>query len=141
MRTRGDLGKGNAHRLRRKTFPGLRESDTHKRACLFYWTQTRVLHEDSEWHSVFSCPVGNACRLRFKLALSDVQSSAEISESPIDILEIPSKCLRLPISSDLARLINFCRSEGRLAGELARFVVDLEASRKRAFAKLTVRDL
>ena len=65
----------------------------------------------------------------------------QISESPIDILEIPSKCLRLPISSDLARLINFCRSEGRLAGELARFVVDLEASRKRAFAKLTVRDL
>ena len=99
------------------------------------------MHEDSEWHSVFSCPVGNACRLRFKLALSDVQSSAEISESPIDILEIPSKCLRLPISSDLARLINFCRSEGRLAGELARFVVDLDASRKRAFAKLTVRDL
>ena len=65
----------------------------------------------------------------------------QISESPIDILEIPSKCLRLPISSDLARLINFCRSDGRLAGELARFVVDLDASRKRAFAKLTVRDL
>ena len=65
----------------------------------------------------------------------------QISESPIDILEIPSKCLRLHISSDLARLINFCRSEGRLAGELARFVVDLEASRKHAFAKLTVRDL
>ena len=63
------------------------------------------------------------------------------SESPTDILEIPSKCLRLPTSSDLARLINFCRSDGRLAGELARFVVDLDASRKRAFAKLTVRDL
>ena len=48
---------------------------------------------------------------------------------------------KLPISSDLARLINFCRSDGRLAGELAHFVVDLDASRKRAFAKLTVRDL
>ena len=42
---------------------------------------------------------------------------------------------------NLVRLITFCRSEGRIAGELARFVVDLEASRKRAFAKLTVRDL
>ena len=137
----GDFGRVNAHRPRWKTFPGLRESDTHKRACLFCWTQSWVLHEDSEWHSVFSCPVGNACRLRFKLALSDFQSSAENSESPTDILEIPSKCLRLPTSSDLARLINFCRSDGRLAGELARFVVDLDASRKRAFAKLTVRDL
>ena len=137
----GDFGRVNAHRPRWKTFPGLRESDTHKRACLFCWTQSRVLHEDSEWHSVFSCPVGNACRLRFKLALSDFQSSAENSESPTDILEIPSKCLRLPNSTDLARLINFCRSDGRLAGELARFVVDLDASRKRAFAKLTVRDL
>ena len=137
----GDFGRVNAHRPRWKTFPGLRESDTHKRTCLFCWTQSWVLHEDSEWHSVFSCPVGNACRLRFKLALSDFQSSAENSESPTDILEIPSKCLRLPTSSDLARLINFCRSDGRLAGELARFVVDLDASRKRAFAKLTVRDL
>ena len=97
--------------------------------------------EDSEWHSVFSCPVGNACRLRFKLALSDVQSSTENSESPVEILETLSKCLRLPIPSDLARLITFCRSESRLAGELARFVVELDASRKRAFANLTVRDL
>ena len=86
-------------------------------------------------------PLARSAGLFFKLALSDVQSSTESSESPIDILEIPSKCLRLPISSDLARLITFCCSERRLAGELARFVVDLDASRKRAFAKLTVRDL
>ena len=137
----GDFARVNAHRPRWNKYPGLRESDTLKRACLFCWTQSRVLHEDSEWHSVFSCPIGNACRQRFKLALSDVQNSVESSESPIEILETPSKYLRLPISSDLARLITFCRSEGRLAGELARFVVDLEASRKRAFAKLTVRDL
>ena len=85
-----------------------------------------------------SLPVVDGC---FRFSFFHFQSSAESSESPTDILEIPSKCLRLPTSSDLARLINFCRSESSLAGELARFVVDLDASRKRAFAKLTVRDL
>ena len=30
----GDFGRVNAHRPRWKTFPGLRESDSHKRACL-----------------------------------------------------------------------------------------------------------
>ena len=47
----------------------------------------------------------------------------------------------LPTSSNLAHLIILCRSDRHFAGELARFVVDLTASRKRAFAKLTVRDL
>ena len=92
---------------------------------------------------MFSCPVGNACRNRFHLALSNVSNSFENSENenPNNILCIPSKCLRLPTSVDLARLISFCRSDSQIAGELARFVVDLTASRKRAFAKLTVRDL
>ena len=61
--------------------------------------------------------------------------------NPKNILEIPSQCCRLPTSSDLAHLIIFCRSDSQLAGELARFVVDLTASRKRAFANLKVRDL
>ena len=94
---------------------------------------------------MFSCPVGNACRKRFHLALSNVSTSFENSENenenPNDILRVPSKCLRLPTSVDLARLISFCRTDSQIAGKLARFVVDLTASRKRAFVKLTVRDL
>ena len=35
----------------------------------------------------------------------------------------------------------FLFTESQLAGELARFVVDLTASRQRAFAKLTVQDV
>ena len=37
--------------------------------------------------------------------------------------------------------ITLCRTESQLAGELARFVLDLTAGRQRAFAKLTVRDV
>ena len=131
----------NAHRDRWSSFPGLRESETHKRACLFCWAQNRKLFEDSEWHTVFSCSVGNACRQRFQLALSNFENVSESLEHPKEILETPSKRFRLPTSSDLARLIIVCRSESQIVSELARFIVDLTASRKRAFAKLTVRDL
>ena len=59
----GDFGRVNAHQPRWKFFPGLRESDTHKRACLFCWKQSRKLLEESEWHCVFLAPyvtlVGN----------------------------------------------------------------------------------
>ena len=137
----GDFGRVNAHRDRWSSFPGLRESETHKRACLFCWAQNRKLFEESQWHSVFSCHVGNACRQRFQLALSNFVSFSESLEDPKDILEIPSKCFRLPTSSDLARLIIVCRSDSQMVGEFARYIVDLTASRKRAFAKLTVRDL
>ena len=137
----GDFGRVNAHRPRWSSFPGLRESNTHKRACLFCWARSRKLIEDSEWHSVFACSVGSACRQRFQLALSDCRNISEGTEQPKEILEIPSKNSRLPNSSDLARLIILCRSESQMASELARFIVDLTASRKRAFAKLTVRDL
>ena len=78
----GDVGRVNAHKPRWKSLPGLRESDTHKRACLFCWTQSRTVLEDSEWHYVFSCPIGNACRQRFKLALSDCRSISESTEHP-----------------------------------------------------------
>ena len=44
----GDFERVNAHRPRWRSFPGLRESNTHKRACLFCWTQSRKLLEDSE---------------------------------------------------------------------------------------------
>ena len=44
----GDFARGNAHRPCWSSFPGLRESNTHKRACLFCWTQSRKLLEDSE---------------------------------------------------------------------------------------------
>ena len=136
-----DFGRVNAHQPRWASFPGLRDSDTHKRACLFCWAQSRKVFEDSEWHSVFSCPIGNACRKRFLLALSNSKSLPENSDSPVEILNLPSKYMRLPISSDLARLVIFCRSNGQLAGELARFVVELMFCREKAFAKLTVRDL
>ena len=137
----GDFARVNAHRPRWSSFPGLRESNTHKRACLFCWTQSRTVLEDSEWHYVFSCPIGNACRQRFKLALSDCRSISESTENPKEVLEIPSKCFRLPTSTDLARLIILCRSESQIASEFARFTVGLPGSRKRSFAKLTVRDL
>ena len=45
----GDFARGNAHRPCWSSFPGLRESNTHKRACLFCWTQSRKLLEDFEW--------------------------------------------------------------------------------------------
>ena len=86
----GDFGRVNAHQPRWKSLPGLRESDTHKRACLFCWAQNRKLFEDSEWHSVFSCHVGNACRQRFQLALSIFESISESLEDPKEILEIPA---------------------------------------------------
>ena len=91
----GDFGRVNAHRPRWSSFPGLRESNTHKRACLFCWARSRKLIEDSEWHSVFSCPVGSACRQRFQLALSECRSISESIEQPKDIFEIPSKSSRL----------------------------------------------
>ena len=65
----------------------------------------------------------------------------ECIDKPKEILEILSQCLRLPNSFDLARLIILCRSDRQLTGELARFVVDVTASRKREFAKLIVRDM
>ena len=135
----GDFARVNAYRPRRSTFPGLCKSDTHKRVCIFCWVRTRLVVVDSEWHSVFSCPIGSACRRRFQTALSQSQASSNIVESPKDIFEIPSKCFRLPITADLAHLITLCRTESQLAGGLARFVVDLTARRQRAFAKLTVR--
>ena len=55
--------------------------------------------------------------------------------------EIPSKCLRLQTSSDLARFIILCRSDSQVASKLARFIVDLTACRKHEFSNLTVRDL
>ena len=70
----GDFGRVNAHQPRWKCLPGLRESDNHKRACLFCWKQSRNIFEDSEWHCVFSCPIGNACRKRCQLAFSNIQS-------------------------------------------------------------------
>ena len=81
----GDFGRVNAHQPRWKSLPGLRESDTHKRVCLLCWKQSRNLFEDSEWHCVFSCPVGNACRKRFQLALSNLQNLAEHIETEKDI--------------------------------------------------------
>ena len=33
----GDFGRLNAHQPRWRSFPGLRESDTHKRACLSFF--------------------------------------------------------------------------------------------------------
>ena len=44
----GDFGRVNAHRPRWKSFPGLRESEDRKRACLFWWARSRKLVEDSE---------------------------------------------------------------------------------------------
>ena len=73
--------------------------------------------------------------------LSNIQSVSEHVEDGKEIFETPSKCLRLPTSSDLARLIILCRSDSHIASELARYIVDLTASRKREFAKLTVRDV
>ena len=136
----GDVGRVNAHKPRWKSLPGLRESDTHKRACFFCWKQSRKLFEDSEWHCVFSCPVGNACRIRFQLAHSNIQSLSEHVKDGKEIFGTPSKCLRLPTSSDLARLIIPCRSDYHIASELARITVDLTASKRREFAKLAVRD-
>ena len=79
--------------------------------------------------------------LIFQIISVIYHSRSESIEHPNEILDIPSKCLGLSNSSDLARLIILCRSESQMASELARFIVDLTASRKRAFAKLTVRDL
>ena len=55
--------------------------------------------------------------------------------------EIPSKRFRLPTPADLARLIILCRENRQLVDELAQFLVDLTACRKREFSKLTVRDI
>ena len=137
----GDFGRVNAHRTRWSSFPGLRESESHKRACLFCWAQSQQLCEDSEWHSVFSCSVGNACRRKLHLALSQIHVSSDYIESPNGILEISSKYFRLPNSADLAPLIILYRENRELVDELARFVVDLTACRKREFSKLTVRDI
>ena len=80
----------------------------------------------SEWHSVISCPVGDACRQRFHVALSifrNISESPEVLEgsfSAIDqkeILEIPSKCSSLRIFSDRACLIILCRSESQIASK------------------------
>ena len=125
----GDFGRVNAHQKRWSQFPGLREPDTHKRPCPFCWARSPKLHEDAEWHSVFSCPVGHACPERCQRALSNAQLPLNCSENPPEILKNPSNCSRLPHSSDLALLIILCRTDGHVAGELARFVVDLTASR------------
>ena len=90
---------------------------------------------------MFSCPVDNACRKWFQFALSSTQSLSENIEHGKEIFETPSKFLRRPTSSDLARLIILCRSDSHIASELARFIVDLTASRNREIAKLIVRDL
>ena len=90
----GDFGRVNAHQPRWKSLPGLRESDTHKRACLFCWKRSRKLLEESEWHCVFSCLVGNVCRKRFQLVLSNIQSVSEHVEDGKEIFETPSKCVR-----------------------------------------------
>ena len=116
----GDFGRVNAHQPRWKSFPGLRESDTHKRACLFCWKQSRKLLEESEWHCVFSCPVCNACRKR-QLALSSIQILSEHFEDGKDIFATPSKCLRLPASSDLAHLIILCRLDSHIAKRIGSF--------------------
>ena len=137
----GDFGRVNAHRTRWSSFPGLRESESHKRACLFCWAWSKHLVEDSEWHSVFSCSVGNACRRRFKLALSQVHVPSDCIERPENIFETPFENFRLPISADLARLIILCRENRQLVDEFARFVVDLTGCRKGEFAKLAVRDI
>ena len=84
--------------------------------------------------------VGSDSSSHYKI-FKNIFNMSESSEHPTEIREAPSKCFRLPNSSDLARLIILCRSESQMASELARFIVDLTASRKRAFAKLTVRDL
>ena len=61
--------------------------------------------------------------------------------NPTEIRKFSSRCSRLPNSAELARLIILCRIDGQLAGELARFVVNLNARRKLEFAKLIVRDV
>ena len=81
------------------------------------------------------------CPKLVQRALSMAQSSSENIENGKEFFENPTKCLRLPNSSDLASLIIRCRSASHSADELARFVMDLTASRKREFARLTVRDL
>ena len=64
---------------------------------------------------MFSCPVGTACRKRFQLAPSNVQKLSENIENGKEVFEIPSKCLRLPTSSDLEFLIILCRSDSQIA--------------------------
>ena len=75
------------------------------------------------------------------VSICTLKHLSENIENGNECFEIPLKWLRLPTSSDLARLIILCRSDSHIASELARFIVDLTASRKREFAKLTVRDL
>ena len=94
-----------------------------------------------EVHVLISHPL-RAIHLTFGFTMRHVHYVCELSALGFQVnLTRLSQCLRLPHSSDLARLIILCRSESQIASELARFIVDLIASRKRAFAKLTVRDL
>ena len=99
------------------------------------------IYSISECHSAFSCPVGSVCRRRFQLALSQSQVTSNLVESQKYIFELASNCFTLPLAADLVHLIVLYRIEGQLAGELARFFVDLTASRKRAFARLNVREV
>ena len=48
---------------------------------------------------------------------------------------------RTAIVSDLAILVEQCRKDERMVGELARFVVDSMKCRQQAFRKLSVRDI
>ena len=128
-----DFARVNAHRPRWSAFPGLRESEL-KRFCLSCWVKDKRKCIDTEWHAVFDCKVCSAPRNRFRLAFRSLPQGAVTFQSS-------HTRGRITLAADLALLVTQIRTNEGLVNDFARFVVDINSCRQRAFKKMSVRDL
>ena len=114
-----DFARVTAHHTRRDLHPAL-ATDDFKHCCLscLVYRSERVL--DSEWHSFCECPGTASARSRF-------------SEICTTELTYNQPCT----AKDLCRLVAHVSSDPRKAGALATLALNVRATRRHTFRKLS----
>ena len=114
-----DFARTNSHHTRRKCHTTLRNS-CYSRGCLYCCFHQNKHCLDSEWHSIFDCPLNFAARQEF-LLLTKLNSFFERRSSV----------------EQLALLIAHIRENGPLLNALARFALQIQVNRRNWFRQLS----
>ena len=114
-----DFARTNSHYARRKCHLTLRTSH-YSRGCLHCCFHRSMHCLDSEWHSIFDCPLNLAAREEF-LLLTKLDHFFECSSSV----------------EQLALLIAHIREKSTLVHALARFALQIQTNRRNWFRQLS----
>ena len=113
-----DYARWNAHHPRRQQMPGL-GAQFARHCCLSCLADSGRFVLDSEWHAICDCPLHGAARRRFAYATDYdfAQSTSDTAQS-------------------LIPLVTHVRDNAQFLGELAKFVLNLRATRRHRFRQL-----